>query len=186
MTVAALYVDPAGPYPALVPEWYDAERDARTYCGPSPVVAHPPCGPWGKLRMLCTKQDPSLGPVGVYQTLEWGGVLEHPEGSILWDHCGLPAPFHSLPTFAPRVWALVVDQCRWGHPCRKRTWLLFVGIAPADLPPIPAWIEPTHCIDDGSAGDAARKGLKHLPKKQRHITPPAFAAWLVAAAEAAR
>lgn len=42
--VAALYVDPRGPYPKLVAEWYDAARDARTYEGPLPVVAHPPCG----------------------------------------------------------------------------------------------------------------------------------------------
>ena len=44
-TVAALYVDPAGPYAnqtgvdLVVPE----SRDARLYAGPHPVVAHPPC-----------------------------------------------------------------------------------------------------------------------------------------------
>ncbi len=185
MTVAAIYVDAKGPYPSRAADWYGVERDARTYAGPLPVVAHPPCGPWGRLRFLCTKQDPALGPIGVEQALRWGGVLEHPEGSLLWRECGLPAPFHEVPMVAPHVWSLVVEQCRWGHPCLKRTWLLFVGVDPADLPPIPTWREPTHVIDDRCAGDAARKGRRHLPKRLRHITPPAFADWLIAAASTA-
>ena len=41
MTVAALYVEPDGPYAGLdgVEVW-DEARDARTYAGPQPVVAH--------------------------------------------------------------------------------------------------------------------------------------------------
>ena len=105
MDVAALYVDvEAGPYAGMagVDAW-GVERDAKLYRGPHPVVAHPPCGPWGKLAWNCTKQDPLCGPVAVAQTLQYGGVLEHPEGSTLWRHCGLPKPFRALPTFAPRV-----------------------------------------------------------------------------------
>lgn len=42
--VAALYVEPNGIYFGLpnVDPW-DIYRDARTYPGPWPVVAHPPC-----------------------------------------------------------------------------------------------------------------------------------------------
>jgi hypothetical protein len=48
--VDALYVDPKGIYPRLLgPEHcWDEARDARTYAGPGPVVAHPPCQRWGR------------------------------------------------------------------------------------------------------------------------------------------
>ncbi len=74
--IAALYVDPRGPYPSLegVEAW-DASRDARNYRGPHPVIAHPPCGPWGNMAHWCTRQDPTLAPLAVQQLLKWGGVL---------------------------------------------------------------------------------------------------------------
>jgi hypothetical protein len=48
-TVAALYVEPQGCYVGVpgVDPW-DEARDARTYAGPHPVVAHPPCQRWGR------------------------------------------------------------------------------------------------------------------------------------------
>ena len=75
--VSALYIDPRGPYPALVADCWDEARDAKHYDGPNPVVAHPPCGPWGRLRFLCKYQDASCGPRAVEQVRAFGGVLEH-------------------------------------------------------------------------------------------------------------
>jgi hypothetical protein len=48
--VAALYVQTGGSYCGLegVDVW-DEGRDARNYCGPHSVIAHPPCQRWGKL-----------------------------------------------------------------------------------------------------------------------------------------
>ena len=182
--VAALYVDAEGPYPSRVAEWWDAKRNAALYDGDLPVVAHPPCGPWGRLKALCTKQDPQCGIDAVAHLARVGGVLEHPAHSSLWRHLGLPAP-GGLPFQG--FWTLEVDQCRWGHLCRKRTWLLFKGVRHDGLPPIPPWREPTHCIDDGAARLAGRpsKWLK-LPSHMTHITPPAFADWLIECASRVR
>lgn len=164
----ALYVDPQGPYPSLVADWYDAERDATTYSGPWPVVAHPPCGPWGNLRHFCKYQDPKLGPIAVEQVNTFGGVLEHPAHSKLWEHCGLPKPGH------PSIdgWTLQVEQWWWGHRAIKKTWLYIVGTE--DVPQLPEVM--------GSAPRDSRPGgmvQNKLSKKARRLTPQAFAEWLV-------
>ncbi len=84
--VAALYVDPRGPYPKLLgPETcWDEARDARTYAGPWPVIAHPPCRNWGLLKHLATGDDSDCAPRAVEQVRAFGGVLEHPARSSLW------------------------------------------------------------------------------------------------------
>ena len=47
--IAALYVQERGCYVGLdgVDPWPES-RDARSYAGPYPVVAHPPCERWGR------------------------------------------------------------------------------------------------------------------------------------------
>lgn len=176
--VAALYVDPKGPYSALGADCWDVARDARLYDGPFPVIAHPPCGPYCTLRRFCTRQDPALALLAVEQVRRWGGILEHPRASLLWRTCHLPVPWDSPPLFAPREWALAVEQVRWGHPARKATWLLIVGISPSDLPAIPVRREPTSAVRRHRNGT----GLSEIPASRCHLTPPAFAAWLLAAA----
>lgn len=195
MTVAALYVDPvAGPYPDLIglEQCWGLERDAKTYPGPGAVIAHPPCGPWGSFRWNCSKQDPGAGPFAVTQVRRFGGVLEHPAFSTLWKECDLPLPLGPPFLFCPAEFTIQVDQCRWGHPCRKRTWLFFSGIDPAKIPAVPAWQRPTHCIGGSRDTREKRKAglLPPLPQlgggagSTSHLTPPAFAAWLLAAVSA--
>ena len=55
--VAALYVQTNGAYYGLpdVDPW-DEARDARTYAGPYPVVAHPPCALWVNFAHLNFKR----------------------------------------------------------------------------------------------------------------------------------
>lgn len=176
--VAALYVDPKGIYPQIfgVEAWGE-EEDARRYKGPYPVVAHPPCGPWGRLRFLCKHQDARLGPAAVRQVRLWGGVLEHPAHSKLWRECMLPNPDGWPDKWGGRTYA--VEQVAWGHPCVKPTWIYVVGV---DEARVRAGIRiggvPTHRVTSGPRGSR----LPSLSKVRVHLTPQAFAGWLVSLA----
>lgn len=185
-TVAALYIDPRGPYPAMEGvDCWDAERDARLYSGPHPIVAHPPCGPWGQLAHLCTKQDKTLAPLAVEQLIRWGGVLEHPANSRLFRELGLPVP-GGLPQVrgGRTLWSIKVDQVRWGHACRKPTVLLFADVPMDSVRELPPDREPTHVVSNyhASAEEKARMkaaGLKVAGGAMKRRTPPLFAEWLV-------
>lgn len=173
--VAALYVDPRGPYANMLDvEAWDAARDARRYEGPHPVVAHPPCGPWSRMRGLCTKQDKSCAPRAVEQVRAFGGVLEHPQLSRLWMHCRLPEPFGFPDGFGGR--AFLVRQVAWGHCCVKPTWLYVVGV-PTEL--VLAGMRTggvaTHRVTSGPRGPR----LPSANKRIASLTTPAFAAWMV-------
>ena len=91
---AALYVDvDNGPYAGLGLDCWGVDRNAKLYDGPGPVIAHPPCGPYGAFRWNCHKQDPECALVAVRQVRQFGGVLEHPAGSALWQvESSLPMP----------------------------------------------------------------------------------------------
>jgi len=177
--IAALYVDPRGPYPSQPGvDWYGAQRDARSYAGPFPIVAHPPCGPWGRLHHFCTNQDATLAPIAVEQVKKHGGVLEHPAHSRLWKHMALPGP-GELPLQG--VWTLAVEQCRWGHPARKQTWLLMVGIDPGVVGTLPPWRDPVAVVTTSSRSPTR---LKKLSPEKCRLTPPPFAAFLLRLARA--
>jgi hypothetical protein len=157
--VAALYIDRRGPYPRIAAGWqhapdgsaakhakgraidcWDAARDARLYAGPHPVVAHPPCGPWGRLRHLYKGDEHDCATRAVEQVRAFGGVLEHPAGSLLWMHgptcpgtasgahcehaadgdlcckCGwehLPLPEYAEDAFGG--YTVEANQCGWEH-----------------------------------------------------------------------
>lgn len=184
-TVSVLYVDPRGPYPLLVRDWYDETRDAKSYAGPNPVVAHPPCGPWGALKRLNKKNDSSCGPHAVDVVRRFGGVLEHPSGSGLWAHCNLPRP-----GALPDAWGGVtyeVCQVDWGHVARKRTWLYVVGARA--VPQNPPRREPTHWVSGGRekrhnrTGGLIPPGIKACSAQQRRRTPIDFARFLIGIAE---
>ena len=155
---------------------YDLERDARTFQGGMPVVAHPPCRSWGRLRQFAKPRDDekALGPWAVDQVRQWGGVLEHPAESTLWAYCGMPTPGRF-----PDAWggyAIQIDQFHFGHRAEKSTWLYIVGCGPDDLPQIPRREgRPTHCV-------RPTKSYPRLPsitKAEREHTPPDLARWLV-------
>lgn len=182
-SVVALYVDPKGPYPKLVSEWYDAARDARTYEGSKPVIAHPPCGAWGMMKHLSNamgkEQEPTFALHAIEVVRRNGGVLEHPRGSALFEHEGLPLP-GNLPDAYGGV-TYEVCQCDWGHPARKRTWLYVVRVAPEMFPEAPEPREPTHWASGSRTAPrgAVPPGIKVCSVRQRRRTPEAFARWLI-------
>ncbi len=194
--IAALYIDAKrGPYTTIpgVDAW-GIERDATQYAGPWPVVAHPPCGHWGRYAHRC-HDDGHTGPIAVRQVRQFGGVLEHPRDSKLWRECGLPLPGWLPDEFGG--YTIEVFQRDWGHRADKPTWLYIVGVERCDLPPMPApqpprqaWTPSRRVLDAGRLESSRPRGARGIvecmSKNQRHLTPDGFAAWLVATATAAK
>jgi hypothetical protein len=174
--VSALYIDPRGPYPKLLADCWDEVRDAKLYAGPNPVVAHPPCGPWSSLRHLHRAGGAECFGFALDAVRRFGGVIEHPAHSRAFEAHGI-SPI------------MQVDQCDFGHPARKRTWLYIHPVDGAP-PPLP-WPkrEPTHwCSGTHAPGQRGTvpPGIKVCSAQQRRRTPVAFAEWLIELAASAR
>ena len=146
---------------------WDIERDARNYAGQLPVICHPPCRAWGKLRHNAKPRpdEMELTRFAVAEVRRVGGVLEHPAYSQLWKDQGLPLPgdFDDYAGFT-----FPVHQSWFGHRSHKATWLYIVGICPGDLPPLPFRLVSNDCVP-----------VENLGRAEREATPPQFAGWLV-------
>lgn len=157
---------------------YDAERDARTWPGGCPAVAHPPCRGWGRLRHFAKPRhdEKDLALFAVDAVRAYGGVLEHPEASSLWAAAGLPRP-GARDEFGG--FTFPCSQKWWGHRSEKKTWLYIVGIHPGALPAFPiALHEATHTVGLYSGRNRATC-RPEIGKAEREHTPPDLARWLV-------
>ena len=176
MTVAVLFARADSTYKALPDvEVFDMERDARTYDGPWPVVAHPPCRAWGRLRAFANPRpdERNLGRLAVALVREFGGVLEHPAGSTLWSAQKLPRPGERDQYGG---WTLAAPQKWWGHKAEKDTWFYVCGCEPSEIPDVP------YVMGDAAYVVQSRKRQDyrpHITKAEREHTPPPLAAWLV-------
>ena len=180
--IAALFVAQDGCYSGLqgVDPW-PADRDARQYPGPWPVVAHPPCERWGNYwagspsgpRDRLLGDDGGCFKAALDAVRKYGGVLEHPARSRAWAAFGLRAP-RGLgiwwPADAFGGWTCEIDQGHFGHEAAKATWLY------ARAPRLPAGL---------SYRGRARKqrGVENMGYKQRAATPLAFRDLLIGIAE---
>lgn len=174
--VSVLYAR-ADSYYKTLPECdvWDKDRNAMLFDGDLPVVAHPPCRAWGRLRKFATPEpgERNTARLAVALIRKNGGVLEHPAGSGLWVDQGLPIP-GTRDQYGG--WTLPVVQMWWGHKAEKKTWLYIVGCAPRDIPTIPMRLgEATHVIQSRKRSDYR----PHVSKAEREHTPPEFAKWLV-------
>jgi hypothetical protein len=197
-TVAALYVQTGGVYFDLegVDPW-DEARDARTYAGPWPVVAHPPCARWCRLaKFVQSRTGARVGDDGgtfasaLEAVRRWGGVLEHPAWSMAF-------PAHGLPTPAARGWTRThcggwvceVSQAAYGHRAPKLTWLYYVGDAP---PPAMDWSRPrctavvSWCSKRGDGSYWRAPDVQRLGRRERSATPLPFRDLLLSIARSAR
>ena len=177
-TIAVLFARSDSVYKTLPGcDVWDIDRDARRWPGGGPVVAHPPCRAWGKFAMFAKprEDEKALAPWAIEQVRQFGGVLEHPNGSKLWPELGLPAP-GQFDEFGG--WTLPIHQHWWGHRAEKKTRLYIVGCEPRDIPAMPMRLdEPTHVI--GDVGRAGKGNRPEVSKAEREHTPPDLAAWLV-------
>lgn len=201
--VAALYVQPAGVCATMpdVDAWPE-ERDARTYTGALPVVAHPPCQRWGRFWHGSTAKphqfkmgaDGGCFAAALWSVRTWGGVIEHPADSNAWRWFGLTAPpraggWHRADEYGGI--SCYVEQGHYGHFARKPTWLYGVGIRPIDLPwgQLPQRIHPVALAKHGYE-KARRIGMMAMvggkdKTRIRDATPPDFARMLVELAASA-
>jgi hypothetical protein len=205
VTVAALYVETCGVYCGVpgVDAW-DRSRDARRYAGPDPIIAHPPCGQWGRYR----SSHPILGPnyrrgeaddcfaAAVDAVRRFGGVIEHPAHSKAWGAHGLAKPNCHGGWSDLDFWggcSAYVEQGHYGHFSRKPTWLYVVSLAaPPELiwGPAPQRL-PEYAISRYGYAKARRIGVvaavggKHKTRI-REATPPRFRDLLIRIAEGAR
>jgi hypothetical protein len=199
--IAALYVQDGGAYYGLpdVDPWPES-RDARTYAGPHPVVAHPPCERWGRYwsggpsarvrRRL--GDDGGCFAAALVSVRTRCGVLEHPEASHAWSAHRLAKP----PWRGGWVraddwggWTCCVAQGHYGHRARKMTWLYAVGCKLPDLVwgPSPRGDR----LDEGyhskeERARAIKTGIcQRLSKNQRIVTPIPFRDLLISIARSA-
>lgn len=195
--IAALYVHPGGAYYGLddVDPWPES-RDARTYPGPHPVVAHPPCQRWGKYwhggpnseRFPRERQlkgnDGGCFASALHAVRVFGGVLEHPEASAAWSWFQLIAPPYEggwVKADWLGGWTCRVEQGHYGHRARKGTWLYACGVR--DLPSL-KWgasgatvrlDEGYHSAEERSAARQSRTVVvERLGKYERLGTPIPF------------
>lgn len=181
--IAALFVATDGCYfdqPGVFP--YDAVRDARTYGGPFPVVAHPPCQLWGNLAAVNYARyggehnrpgnDGGLFAFALAAVERCGGVLEHPAFTKAWAAHGLTPPGNhgwSRHPSHPNGWVCEVWQSAYGHRARKRTWLYYVGQDP------PIELDWTRKPGTHQVGHCQYSNNKpRLSKKEASATPLAF------------
>lgn len=194
--VAALYVDATGCYADLpgVDVWPE-ERDARTYRGPHPVVAHSPCQRWGAMANVNFARwggehnrpgnDKGCFAAALHAVRTWGGVLEHPAKSRAWGAFGLTKPAGiGWQRCIDGGWICEVWQSAYGHRASKATWLYVFGV---ELPPELDWRRKSGSHQVGFHDQRGKDRNKPtLSRREAAATPPEFRDVLLAIARSAR
>jgi hypothetical protein len=118
-------------------------------------------------------EQKALAPWALSQVRKWGGVLEHPFKSQLWEEYDLPLrsqvdEFGGYTIAMPQFW--------FGHPADKATWFYIVGCPVENLPAIPFRMGRAQECVTTSRGKRTEKEMK---KSERTRTHKQMAEWLV-------
>lgn len=182
--VQALYVEPGGIYARLLgpAACWDEKRDARRYAGPDRVVAHPPCERWGRWAGPRVGDDGGCFAAALAAVLAYGGVLEHPAGSLAWAAHDLRAPRAGVGWIEAGngLYTCSVEQGHYGHRARKATWLL----CSRELdPPELQWGPSVATIQPRPGRDPLRErrigAVQRMCRAERRRTPEPFARLLI-------
>ncbi|WP_101050027.1 hypothetical protein [Macromonas nakdongensis] len=162
MTVPVLFTRKTSPYLALGCDCYDADRDALTWPGGRPLIAHPPCRSWGQLSHMAKPRpgERELATWAIAQVRLFGGALEHPINSRLWNESGCLS-WGVRDQYGGVLVPLY--QSAFGHRAPKATALYLVGT------PVPEIPEPRPTVTT----------VERMGRPERERTPPELAAWLV-------
>lgn len=177
MSVTVLYTRKDSIYKSLGCDCYDIDRDARNFNGNQPVIAHPPCRAWGRLRKFAKpRPDEKLLAITAVNIIRTnGGVLEHPSFSTLWAERCLPRPGQIADDGS---FSIDVNQYWFGHKAEKRTWLYIKGIRPVDVPAYPLNFNAIEYVVKPNRYTKSRC-KKIISVKEREATPELFAKWLI-------
>jgi hypothetical protein len=153
----------------LIPglDLWPASRDMHHYGGSNPVICHPPCAQWSRMRAFAN-DNPSQKFLAL---MCWdivnsnGGIFEHPSASSFWHY-----------VCADRSRLISVNQSWWGFPCRKTTWLYFSKCQPLSYPL--SFIPVVHTISTTSKKYRKFKELQGS-KQNRSLMPLPFCQYLV-------
>jgi len=134
-------------------EVYDKNRNAYTFPGGSPIIAHPPCQQWSRLKHFAKgdQAEKDLAFFCLEMVNKYGGILEHPIGSHFFKAAGITKTYS-------------INQSWFGFPAKKTTLLYFSQCAPA-----------AHPLNF----NAIEKRVQDLHSSKRSDTTIQFAEWLI-------
>ena len=170
MKIPVLFTEPNSNYKLFENlDAYNLERNAFTYSDRLPLIAHPPCRLFSRLRTFSNApvQEKKCAYFALSQIRQFGGILEHPRSSLLWKtgNFDLSGNIDNYGGFLRSV-----NLSWFGFPCEKKTMLYFVGINPSQLPAFPLSFDAiTHQISSSK-----RKSLPEISKDSRSSTPIAM------------
>lgn len=164
---AALYVHSKSNYKLYDDfDCFDEARDTRNFKGNMPVVAHPPCRLFSRLRAFSKADidEKKLAYTALAVVRKNGGILEHPCSSLFWKEANIVTPGQRDKYGG---FTISINQHWFGYYTEKKTRLYIVGICPNQMPKFPL------------SFNAVTRKFGNLSRKQRSETTAQLIDWFI-------